>query len=96
MTNISEAPGFLDNPHAPDVFADEASGFFLLGGNVRITFSSYRVNHATSPGPVSRVVIGRLILSLAAAENLHLALADFLERQKALAESAPAGPVTLQ
>ena len=88
-------PAFIDNPHAPDVFADEAMGFFLASGNVRITFVSYRVNHSVSPGPVSRVVIGRLVMSLPAAEAMHRGLADFIARMKAHAESAPHG-TTLQ
>lgn len=88
-------PAFIDNPHAPDVFADEAMGFFLASGNVRITFVSYRVNHSVSPGPVSRVVIGRLVMSLPAAEAMHRGLADFIARMKAQAESAPHG-TTLQ
>jgi hypothetical protein len=37
MTNMP-AMELLDNPHAPDVFADSATGFFLLNGNIRITF----------------------------------------------------------
>ena len=88
-------PTFIDNPHAPDVFADEAMGFFLTGGNVRITFVSYRVNYSASPGPVSRVVIGRLVMSLPAAEAMHRGLADFIARMKAQAQSVPHG-TTLQ
>jgi hypothetical protein len=64
MTDITPATptvSFLDNPHAPDVFADNATGFFNLNGNIRITFESVRVNHVTSPGPMTRVVIGRLV-----------------------------------
>ena len=88
-------PALLDNPHAPDVFADEATGFFLAGGNLRITFASYRVNHSVSPGPVSRVVIGRLVMSLPAAEAMQRGLADFIARMKAQAHAAPHG-TTLQ
>lgn len=56
MTNAD----FIDNPHAPDIFSDGATGFFFLNGNLRITFEAARVNHISSPGPVSRVVIGYL------------------------------------
>jgi hypothetical protein len=95
MTKKSDVPTLIDNPHAPDVFADEATGLFLAGNNVRITFSSYRVDHSAIPGPVNRVVIGRLVLPLVAAEVLHRTLADFLERMKEQAK-ASSGPVTLQ
>jgi hypothetical protein len=83
MADINEQLAFIDNPLAPEVFADGATGFFILGSNVRITFGSLRCNHATSPGPVSRVVIGRLTMSLDGAESLARGLLDFIEKQRA-------------
>ena len=80
---MSSGPVFLDNPHAPDVYADSASGFFVLGGNIKITFESARVDHSTSPGPVNRVVIGRLVMPIAHAEALARGLIDFIEKQRA-------------
>jgi hypothetical protein len=85
MTNITPAAPtvtFLDNPHAPDVFADGCTGFFTLNGNIKITFESVRVNHMTSPGPVSRVVIGRLVMPLAVAEAMAKGLLDFIGQQR--------------
>jgi hypothetical protein len=73
---------FLDNPHAPDVFADGGSGFFNFNGNIRITFESVRVNHATTPGPLTRVVIGRLVMPLLAAEAMAKGLLDFINQQR--------------
>jgi hypothetical protein len=64
-------PPLIDNPLAPEVFADEATGFFLHQGNVTITFSSTRVDHRSDPGPVNRVVVGRLVLPAAAAAGLQ-------------------------
>ena len=72
---------FIDNPHAPEVFSTHATGFFLNQGNVHITFESVRVNHVTSPGPVNRVVIARLVMPLASAEGLAMGLYDFLKKQ---------------
>jgi hypothetical protein len=48
MTKQDEAPAvaFIDDPHAPEVFAPEAVGFFLNAGNVHVTFVSPRVNNA--------------------------------------------------
>jgi hypothetical protein len=45
MTKMPEAPpvNFIDNPHAPEVFADAGAGFFLANGNLRITLESARV-----------------------------------------------------
>jgi hypothetical protein len=74
MTDIAAgtAPtvSFLHNPHSPDVFADAAAGFFNLNGNIRITLESLRVDHIAVPGPMARVVIGRLVMPLPAAEAL--------------------------
>ena len=70
---------FIDNPAAPDVFADGAVGFFVHNGVVKITFVSARVNHSASPGPINRVVIGRLTLSVRAAQDLAVGLFDFLK-----------------
>jgi hypothetical protein len=72
---------FIDNPMAPDVYADEVCGFFVHNGVVKIAFASARVNHVSSPGPVNRVVIGRLALSIPAAQSLAVGLFDFLKQQ---------------
>ena len=85
MTDIT--PGtpsvsFLDKPHAPDVFADNATGFFNLNGNIRITLESVRVDHSSAPGPVRRVAIGRLVMPLAAAEAMAKNILDFINRQR--------------
>jgi len=86
MTDITSSTpssvSFLDNPHAPDVFADGVAGVFNFNGNIRITFESLRVNNVTTPGPVARVVIGRLVMPLAAAENMARGLLDFINQQR--------------
>jgi hypothetical protein len=74
--------GFIDNPHAPDVFADAVSGLFHVNGMIRMTFESVRVNHATSPGPLNRVVIGRLVMPVNAAEAFARGLLQFIEQQR--------------
>jgi hypothetical protein len=91
---MSNGPAFLDSPHSPDLYADGATGFFVFSGNVKITFESVRVDHATSPGPVNRVVIGRLVMPIAGAESLARGLLDFLERRRASNEAQ--GSATLQ
>jgi hypothetical protein len=78
-TEPTVSVSFIDNPMAPDVLADEAVGFFVHSGIVRITFTSARVNHATSPGPINRVVIGRLAMSIEGAQSLAVGLFDFLK-----------------
>lgn len=70
---------FIDNPHAPELFASETVGYFLHDGVIHITFASARVNHVTNPGPINRVVIGRVALPVSVAQALTLGLYDFLK-----------------
>lgn len=72
---------FVDNPHAPEMFASNVSGLFLTGGNVAVTLESSRVDHGTSPGPINRVVIGRVVLTMPAAQALAVGLNAFLEER---------------
>lgn len=72
---------FLDNPHAPEVFASGMTGMFLNDGVVTVTFESARINHITSPGPVNRVVVGRLTMPIAGVQGLALGLYDFLKKR---------------
>jgi hypothetical protein len=73
-------PPLIDNPLAPEFYADEATGFFIHQGNLSITFSSARVDHKSDPGPVSRVVVGRVVLPVGAAAGLAVGLYDFLKK----------------
>jgi hypothetical protein len=74
-------PALVDNPFAPEYFAADAAGFYVASdGNVRITFTSPRVDHRTSPGPVNRVVCGRLVMPAQGALGLALGLYDFLQK----------------
>jgi hypothetical protein len=73
-------PAFLDNPHAPEMLAEGAAGFFLLNGNVHITLTALKVDHSKTPAPVRRVVIGRLVLPSSGAQALALDLYNFLDR----------------
>jgi hypothetical protein len=71
-------PRFVDSPAAPEVFASEATGFFINQGNITVTFASTRADHSTSPGPLNRVVNLRVVLPASAAQSLALGLYDFL------------------
>jgi hypothetical protein len=80
-TNPQVPVSFVDNPMAPDVYADEAVGFFVRNGVISITFASGRVDHSTTPGPISRVVIGRLVIPIEGAQGLAVGLYDFLAQR---------------
>lgn len=77
--NAAPPVHFIDNPHAPEVLATEAAGFWLNQGNVHITFESARIDHSTNPGPLNRVVIARLVMPIGGAQNLAAGLYDFLK-----------------
>ena len=81
----------IDNPFAPEFFADEATGFFVHQGNVSITFSAARVDHRANPGPVSRVVVARVVLPLPAVVALAGSLSLFLP-QAGIEGPAPGQP----
>jgi hypothetical protein len=83
MTKQGETPGveFIDDPHAPEVFAGEAVGFFLSAGIIQITFASPRANHGKEPTSVSRLVIARLAMPVSGAQGLAAGLYDFLKKQ---------------
>lgn len=87
---MADGPEFVDNPHAPDIFADAATGIFTLSGNVRLTFESVRCEHSKSPGPIRRVVIGRLVMPEAAAEQMARMILENLERFRASDEAKTA------
>ena len=71
----------IDNPHAPEVFAAEALGFFVHAGNIHITFATPRASHTANPSPINRVVIGRLVMPVQGAQSLAIGLYDFLKKQ---------------
>ena len=71
----------IDAPHAPEVFATDAIGFFVNDGVVRITFASARASHVSNPAPINLVVIGRLAMPTRTAQALAVGLYDFLKKQ---------------
>jgi hypothetical protein len=86
----------LDNPGAPDVFADAVAGAFLTNGNVHMTFLSRRCDYSQNPNVFTDVIIGRLVMPFAAVENAVNFLSDFVERMKKQLANPPDAPRTLQ
>lgn len=72
--------GYDDNPSAPQVFADEAVGFWLHNGVVMVTMTSTHIDHHTTPGPITRQVVARLVLPVAGAQHLAAGLYNFLKQ----------------
>jgi hypothetical protein len=91
MTTISLSEGMplIDDPNAPDIFVDALTGYFVLNDNVRLTFERARVNHAGPPGPLNRVVVGRMVMPLDAAERMARELLAFIEQVRSEAPGSP-------
>lgn len=98
MTDIPEkvATGLMDVPLAPEVFVFAASGFFVLNGNIAITFETARSDYSTNPPGVNRVVVGRVVMPIAGAQNLVVGLSDFLKSRGMDASAAIVGEATRQ
>ena len=91
MATTKTAPEikFVDNPNAPELYASGATGFFVSNGIISITLESIRADHGEKPGPMSRVVVGRLTMPAAGAQGLAIGLFDFLEKQGFKYEKPP-------
>jgi hypothetical protein len=86
----------IDNPSAPDLFADEAVGFFVVNNTMRITFASARADHTTSSGTKTRVVTGRLVIPIAAADRLQKMLTTIIDNMKSRNQATNIGTHTVQ
>jgi hypothetical protein len=73
-------PRGVDDPHAPEFFASGCCGFSLGQGHVTLTFESVRCNHFDANGAMNRVVVGRVVMPVQAAQALVLELNASLQR----------------
>jgi hypothetical protein len=70
----------IDDPHAPEFFATSCCGFSIGQGHVTLTFESARCNHFDPQGSMNRVVVGRIVLPIQAAQALVIELNTSLQR----------------
>lgn len=82
MSDQAAKPEFIDDLRATEIFASDASGFFLSEGVVRFTFESVRASHKDNPDTPARVVIARLAMPVPGAQRLLVGLYDFLRKNK--------------
>ncbi len=73
-------PRLINDPHAPETFTTGCCGLSIGAGTVAITFESAHCDHSDPACPVERVVVGRLIMPIGAAQALVLQLNDALQR----------------
>lgn len=67
-----------ENPLAPDIFAAGVTSFALFNGVLAITLTNPRWN--MTENKFDYVVIGRLVMPIAGAQNLALGLLEYLQR----------------
>ncbi len=77
---VAEGPRLIDDPHAPEVFATSCCGFSIGQGHVTLTFESARCNHFDPKCGMNRVVVGRIVLPIQAAQALVIELNTSLQR----------------
>lgn len=102
MTDTSAAPpantlpSLVENLFAPEVFATEASSFSRGPSTVTVTFTSHRFDNSQSPGAQKRVVVGRLVMPIPAAQGLAAGLYDYLKRNGLDPVPLPDDPTRIQ
>jgi hypothetical protein len=89
MSQLSKAT-YVDDLHAPQVFADDVSGYWVNAGCVHITLDASRVDHSSERCGVTRVAALRLTLPIPIAQVLAVSLYDFL-KQRGLAPESGSG-----
>ena len=73
-------PKLLDDVHAPEFFTSMCSGFSMGQGNITLTFESARCDHSDPNGGLNRVVVGRVVMPIQAAQALVIELNNCLQR----------------
>lgn len=81
----------IDDLHAPDLFVDDVTGIAGFDGVVRLALACTRFTQTPAPGAPHRVVVGRLVLSVPAAQRPAVSLNDYLVRNGANPSAAMAG-----
>lgn len=76
----AETPRLINDPHAPEIFTTGCCGLSIGAGTVGVTFESARCDHSDPTCPTQRVVVGRMVMPIAAAQALVLQLNDALQR----------------
>jgi len=75
----SRVVNLIDDPHAPEFFTSRCCGFSIGQGNITLTFESVRYDHFDQNGAMNRVVIGRVVMPIQAAQALVVDLNSSLQ-----------------
>lgn len=92
MAEESKPIPLIDDPHAPDIFTTNVSGFVHLEGVISITMECAKSDYSGTSPELNRVVVGRLLMPTEAAHRLAVGLFDYL-RTKGLIHDPPESKV---
>lgn len=92
----AETPRLIDNPFAPDIFITGCSGIACIAGTIAVTVENARCDHSHPTPVMERMVVGRLALTVPAAQMLVTTLNSFLEQQGMSPSKAMAGGAMFQ
>jgi len=93
---MTQPAPLVNEASAPEIFCEGAAGALWHNGNMRLTLESLRANHNVQPAALQRVVVGTLVMPMAAAETLARMILDAAQRSRQVAEDAPPTTRTIQ
>jgi hypothetical protein len=93
---ITVHPPLVENVFAPEIFISEASFFSITSSNATITFTSHRWDNGTQPPLLKRIVVGRVVMPIAAAQALAVSLYDYLAKAGHDPAQRPTDPTQVQ
>lgn len=85
-----------ENLSAPELYATEATYFGITGPNATVTLTSLRWDSSNQPAVLKRVVVGRLVMPISAAQALTVSLYDHLAKNGFPVQGVPIDPKQVQ
>lgn len=76
---LPELPPLVDDPHATEIFASNASGFMAIGGTLVMTMECEKTDYSDGDLAVSRHVVARIVMPIKGAHALAKGIFDFFE-----------------
>jgi hypothetical protein len=93
---MPQPASLVSDGSAPEIYCDGAPGALWHNGNLRVTLESLRASHDVQPASLQRVVVGTIVMPMAAAEALAKLILESIQRSRQGAENAPQTTRTIQ
>lgn len=85
-----------ENLSAPELYATEATYFGVTGPNATVTLTSLRWDNSIQPPVLKRVVVGRLVMPISAAQAFTVSLYDHLAKNGYPVQGGQSDPKQVQ